>query len=364
MEKRYLSQERINLALTNKFLRLCVLGVETCNFNCIYCPQDHIYDKTGPYPKDHATRFPGWTAKQEYALRNGILRKIKTDGLQTVSLAWFGGEPMLNVPLIERLSQFILEQDLQLTAGITTNGSALTLLNFEKLRKSRVKAFKISFDGDKSDHDLYRVRKKGTKGTFDRIWSNLLKIKETTDPYFKIILRIHINPFNVERAPAFYDKVLKTFLDDSRFLVEIEAISNQGGESYKKNFGAAPILHKDKDPNMVAVKLRNQLPKQNRVYYFDQSITDAPKCATADPNSWVVRAPADGSELTLGKCTVQLNWTVGKIGFDGKWGDWDAEKLRPFTDPWGDGTIETIDVESLECNMRSWFKKKKQTRRY
>jgi uncharacterized protein len=140
-------------------LSTLVLNVNTgCNLSCSYC-----------YKEDLQTPARGQRMDLSVASRSVDLLLKQAEARDSVSIVFFGGEPLTNVPLIrqvvdyaERRSQ---EVGKQVEFSLTTNATLLTseLIDFFSAHRFGIS---ISIDGPKLIHDRNR-RSVGGKGTYD-----------------------------------------------------------------------------------------------------------------------------------------------------------------------------------------------------
>lgn len=166
-DEKFLKRD-FQLEVEDRTLQLILLVHEDCNFRCTYC-----YEK---FQKG------AMSEKVAFNVLNFIRKELENhrEDYDKIRLSWFGGEPLLNIKLIEFLGKEVLElaqkYHLEYEADITTNGYLLNTRAFKKLVDIKVTSFQITIDGTKEYHDKQRVLKNG-HGTYDRIINNLLKIK-------------------------------------------------------------------------------------------------------------------------------------------------------------------------------------------
>ncbi|MFM8006432.1 MAG: hypothetical protein ACKO86_16150, partial [Dolichospermum sp.] len=84
--------------------------------------------------------------------------------------------------------------------------------------------YQISLDGPKEIHDQSRIRADG-KSTFERIWNNLLAIRDSSLP-FSILLRLHFNPDTFNFFDPLLEDIKREFLPDSRFSILFKSIEH------------------------------------------------------------------------------------------------------------------------------------------
>src|SRR5262249_86758 len=91
-------------------------------------------------------------------------------------LTFFGGEPLLNLPvmyeLAERAWQMSAARGVPMFVNIITNGLLLTPEGVERVLPSALNGIKIRLDGDRETQNRMRPLR-GGQGTFDRIVENV-----------------------------------------------------------------------------------------------------------------------------------------------------------------------------------------------
>ena len=149
-------------------LRMTVLTTLQCNFACDYCIQgDH-----GEYNK-HAHKMSLETAA---AVAGWAEQRLDEIGAESFVLTFFGGEPLLNLPVVyflaERMWRACETRGVRMLVNIITNGLLLTPEIVERLTPFGLNGVKITLDGDRDTHNRMRPLR-GGQGTFDRIINNI-----------------------------------------------------------------------------------------------------------------------------------------------------------------------------------------------
>ena len=152
-------------------LRVTALTTLQCNFACDYCFQgDH-----GDYNM-HAEKMSMETA---HRLCEWVEIKLDELGSSRFSLTFFGGEPLLNQPVMfetaERLWRVTQDRGVGMGISVITNGLLLTPEVVDRLEPFGLSSFKITLDGDRQTHDRMRPLR-GGQGTFDRIIENIRRV--------------------------------------------------------------------------------------------------------------------------------------------------------------------------------------------
>jgi uncharacterized protein len=157
-------------------LHITVLTTLQCNFACDYCFQgDH-----GDYNK-FAEKMTMETAARVGDWIEGELDSVHPEKL---TLMFFGGEPLLNLPvmyyLAERMWGASGARGVPMAISVITNGLLLTSEVVDRLLPYGLNGFKITLDGDRDAHNRMRPMR-GGQGTFDRIVENIRKVAGRTN---------------------------------------------------------------------------------------------------------------------------------------------------------------------------------------
>ncbi len=173
-------------------LVLTIAPTSNCNFRCIYC-----------YEKDSIKPVTMSEQTQEDLIQF-VKQYVST--IKTLSVTWYGGEPLLAIDIIEKLSNVFMElcaeNKIEYSASMVTNGYLLTPENVEKLHRMKVTGIQVTLDGDAQDHDKRRFLK-GGHPTFGRIIDNLCASKDHLPE--RVSIRINADRHNIDRV----DNVVK-----------------------------------------------------------------------------------------------------------------------------------------------------------
>jgi uncharacterized protein len=157
---------------------LTVLTATACNLGCAYCFQNTEPDPTGGPrpPRIAASLLDRETARR---ILDFVAVKMAEADLDKLDVHLFGGEPLLNPDGCRDLLELAAGYGL-VSAQMTTNGTLLTAPLARELAGLGLGSVQITFDGNRADHDLSRVRRSGG-GTFDDILANVAAAAEVTD---------------------------------------------------------------------------------------------------------------------------------------------------------------------------------------
>jgi len=304
-----LNDQTVAAALSSKIFNLIILPTEKCNFRCTYCYEDFEFG-----------RMSGSVAT---AIKRLISRRIS--GLSSLSISWFGGEPLLAKDIVQDIGSFshkiCEERGVRFRASFTTNGYLLTPDLFSYFLDISHREYQITLDGDEEWHDRTRVQA-NRKATFSKIWSNLISYKNISGN-FSIMLRLHVHRDNIESQKRLYARLQSEILDDKRFYTYFHKVSNLSPDR-KIDEGVL-----DRKSYLDAIEyITNSAAGANAKKPKSEEHLDGYICYAAKPNSLMIRANGD-----IGKCTVALNDDRNRIG-----------RIN------GDGTLELSNAK-----LQRWF---------
>nr|MBA2353779.1 radical SAM protein [Acidobacteriota bacterium] len=149
-EDQALEQFFTDLREDSRHMRVTLLTTLQCNFACDYCIQG-----------DHGGEYNGTAARMslETAARTASWIESRLDALgpERFTLTFFGGEPLLNLPVVyalaERLSEACRSRGVTMNISIITNGLLLTETVVDRLLPFGLTGVKITLDGDRATHD-------------------------------------------------------------------------------------------------------------------------------------------------------------------------------------------------------------------
>lgn len=211
-ERRKLYHQMIKTLNPNKLV-LFINPTEQCNFRCKYCYESH---SRGEMSED---------------TQNNIIKFVRENihNFAGLHVEWFGGEPLLALDCIRRLSlefqRICRFNKRKYDASMTTNGYLLTKEVFEELLEYNVKQYQITIDGVEEDHDMFRVLCGGA-GTFSTILDNIQEIKKLKRRDFSIILRSNVSVKNFESIDDFLKLLEKLSWQDNRIRIGIFKVGN------------------------------------------------------------------------------------------------------------------------------------------
>ncbi len=199
-----------------------VLTSTDCNLGCGYCFQNTGQDPHGgnrPPRIEHARL----TSSAIDRVLGFVGRQMAVAKMEKLSVMLFGGEPLLNFKgsreLLSRAADYGL-----VSASMISNGVLLTPLVARELAEHGLKSVQITFDGDRADHDLIRVRRSGG-GTFDAIVDNIVRASAVTS--LRWDLRVNVSHHNHTSMPDLIER-LADRLDVSKCRIYFARVGDVG----------------------------------------------------------------------------------------------------------------------------------------
>ena len=215
-------------------LSITLLTTLQCNFACDYCFQgDH-----GDYNK-FADKMTLETAQK---VADWIERELDRVHPETFQLTFFGGEPLLNLPVMYYLAGELWARTevrgVPMSISVITNGLLLTPDVVDRLKPYGLKGIKITLDGDRDTHNRMRPLR-GGQGTFDRLIENIRSVAGRTS------IAIGGN-FDESSADSFSGL--------------IDFLSRQDFADQLVNVNFKPIVRNEKTPRVSATLAKGMLP--------------------------------------------------------------------------------------------------------
>jgi uncharacterized protein len=172
-----------------KMLALTIVTTLDCNLACVYCYQKKFQ-------------------KQEYMsmgtandLVSFVKGRLHAQKFEKLNIHFFGGEPLLNLPVIEtiatQLNGVALEQDITLEYTMDTNGILLTRDVATMLKSIGISSVQVTFDGPREIHDSRRPSKNLGESSFDIAFRNVLE----NEDIINIVVRCNVDRHNLRHIP-------------------------------------------------------------------------------------------------------------------------------------------------------------------
>ncbi len=173
-------------------LKLTILPTLRCNFRCIYCYEGR----------------KNITMSRE--IQRGLVEFVrkKTEGVESLTTSWYGGEPLLALDIIAYLrgefAKICEAKGIKYSpGGIVTNGYLLTRDVAKRLKEMGIETAQVTLDGPREVHDQRRPLANG-RGSFDRIMENLSQVSKVLK---QIQIRVNTDRNNADRVLELLDAI-------------------------------------------------------------------------------------------------------------------------------------------------------------
>lgn len=176
-------------------LSLTIAPTSDCNFRCIYCYQKKVL--CSDYMSDE--------------VQDAVVQILESQRklIHTFNVTWYGGEPLLALSIIKRLSNRFIDicnqENISYSANIITNGYLLTRNALEALKDSKVEFMQVTLDGGPDQHNEKRPLADGSE-TF---WTILNNLRDGYDLLPRVSLRVSVDHNNTSAG-----NTIKKFVEE------------------------------------------------------------------------------------------------------------------------------------------------------
>ena len=178
-----------------------------CNARCIYCYEEGVKQVTmTPEIVEQTVRYI-----------------LKTRTKDTITLSWFGGEPLLCPDTIDRISDRLTEEGVPFRAMMVTNGSLITSEIIDRmLNRWKIYRLQITFDGAEPD---YIARKRYYREA-DQYHTIMGMIGQLSEAGIIVAVRINVDEGNWPGIPRLLDDMKRYITDKERVSVYFSPLMN------------------------------------------------------------------------------------------------------------------------------------------
>jgi uncharacterized protein len=273
-------------------LHLVLMPTEKCNLRCVYCYEDFRLGRMSQEVVDSIIRLV-----QQHATN-----------LRTLSVSWFGGEPLIALDVVEEMSHQIIatckKHDVGYSANMTTNGYLLTKQAAGRCLSACISKFQVTLDGPAETHNTLRVLANGN-GTFETILDNLRNMRDGGCD-FHVRIRVNFSPTTAPHIPTFIGLLGGEFGGDPRFSVYFRGIGAWGGAHNRFTRTCDQAIADIQEIHFMSLALE----KGFRLDPWRESMQLLGSvCYAANPRSFVI-----GSDGRVYKCTIAFHDPRNQIG--------------------------------------------------
>ncbi len=313
-ERALLLRQRRNALAGERGLSLTILPTLDCNFGCTYC-----YERRRP---------TSMTPEVEAALSTFVRGRVKQGG--RLAVTWFGGEPLLRLDILERLSRdfrrICRSRKASYSASVITNGFLLDASAVRRLGRIGVTNAQVTIDGPPDWHDVRRpTRSKGP--TFDRIMRNI----KAASRRLSIDIRVNVDHGNIHALPELLNILSAEGLE--------RRIGLYPGQTYPYTSACADVAGScltDADFALFGLELTLDLARRTFTTRFGLPASRNLVCLAENPNGFVIRP--NGGICNCWNESAARKQEIGDLDDD------DPDKLLRRKQAW-----LTKDPFALEC---------------
>ena len=235
---------------------------------------------------------------------------------QKVSLKWFGGEPLYNMPVITLICRQLKEAGVDFSSKITTNGYLFDDDNINEAKDLwQLKLVQITIDGTEKIYNRIKAYIHKDVNAYRRVIGNIHRLQDAGIP---VSIRLNIDLHNAENLSELADELHKEFIDTKGISVYLHALYEEvkGSKALHDKQKREFLFNKMSEIETRLYEYGLYKPRQlNRVVKTNHCM--------ADNDHSIVIAP-DGH---IGKCEhFTEDHLVGHIGSE----ELDVEMLEAF----------------------------------
>jgi len=224
--------EEIKAVVENSCLQLSLEISQKCNLRCHYC----VYSGQYASKRKHSEHL---MSLETACLAVDYLASHSSHSLY-VTVAFYGGEPLINFPLLKQITSYAQEKikDRKIVFTVTTNSTLMKKEYIDFFIQNNFHLF-ISLDGPKYIHDKMRVSG-NQKGSYDIVIKNMFLIKELSLQYFES--NVHVS---MVVHPGVDLSVLDSFLEEMGITSSKIATISDFGTQWRKEYIENPIRNEE-----------------------------------------------------------------------------------------------------------------------
>lgn len=314
-ELNIINHDRVNGIFSNN-RNFRIWSTSACNARCYYCFEKGIVSSD-------------MTEKTADALID-FISKLTNDG-DTVSIEWFGGEPLMNVAIIDyiskKISSIFEQKKIHWGASLISNGSLLTSDIIKKMREIwNISRIQITLDGYGEDYNRVKNYMNSSAFNFEKIIHN---IRMLLDNEIHVSIRMNYDTVNYETLKELIRFLAKEFYQEQNISYYVYPVWNALGDC-KNGFTTtteADLQLIDLLEDLVTNKMA-RAKNLVRLYYKKY------QCASCGINNYSILPNGD-----ILKCSEAFNCIVGNVYL----GITDEIATAKWTDP-------GLDEECVYCS--------------
>lgn len=255
-DKKFCKFLRVSLKLKQKEAKgighYTIVTTTGCNARCAYC-----FEKS--------TKPVNMTSETAEKVAQYIINHRGEH--EKVQISWFGGEPLYNFKVMDRICSRLIEQNIDYSAKMTTNGYLFNEKMVEKaVQLWHLKKVQITLDGTEDNYNRIKAYiHRNEQSPFQRVLNNIGLLLNAG---IKVSIRLHVSNDNVQDMEELTTLLAERFKDQSLFSIYFHRLFEQLGpeasslssEERAKLF--QEILRLEKYGLQLGILKRQKLPQK------------------------------------------------------------------------------------------------------
>lgn len=247
-----------------------------CNARCFYCyesgqPQIRMTERTA-------------CDVAEFIIRNSAG--------SFVNIRWFGGEPLLNIKVIDLICDKLKTKSIQYKSTMISNGLLFSDQILLKAKDSwNLRSVQITLDGTKDVYQKAKAYKKANGDEFERVISNVHKLVESG---IRVSIRLNQDFYNTPDLIELVDFLSKEFKGKKRLSVYNNWLYDEADSIDAKLDAERYAKFKELQSKLIECHLYSNNPLRNKLKVYH---------CMADNDSSVIITPKGD----IGKCEHYTN---------------------------------------------------------
>ena len=264
-------------------LNLTLVPSLQCNFNCFYCFE----------PEWLRNKSSVMDAKTQDKVCLYVKNTLDKPEVRTVSITWFGGEPLMFPKIIEsmqgRINQIALERGRRTENIVVTNGFFLDKDASDMLVEHNILSAQITLDGPAKIHNKRRLYRENREANFETIVRNIGEANNALN----IVIRVNVGRHNVDAPYELLEELIELGVWPHRIRDIYLAYLN----GVKDTLSRSEFLKIDEEFRVYKVKRFNELVKNKiaKLAFELPSKRDVGSCMhmVDEHQTWVIDSAGD-----------------------------------------------------------------------
>ena len=220
-EMRHPFDEQLEGVLDRNLKSMTLQVTKNCNLRCKYCVYSGSYNNR-VHSNERMSLKVAFDAI-DFFLEHSI-------DSESVDLGFYGGEPMLEFPLVKKCVEYMEESkgNRDVKYSLTTNATLLTDNMIDFFRQYGVEVT-ISLDGPEEIHNSNRIAAVSGEGSYERVISSLKKIQDRWEQ-----CKEKVN-FNSVMSSEYGFDIYSDFFENTDYIKDFSAVVNLPSNTYTSN---------------------------------------------------------------------------------------------------------------------------------